>query len=493
MKIEINELLSIIRRSESTKAKQAKYQLLYAALKGAILNESLPNQCELPATRPIASALKLSRSTVIKAYELLKLEGLLIAQVGAAHVVNFKLKEEVETLFENPTFQYISISESAEAFLGTATKLNSIDDIGVAFRPGVPPLDLFPIDKWRKLQNEYWQFVRASELSYHSGAGIELLRKTIATYLKLRRGLNCDYRQIFVVGGSLQSLYLIAKLLTNPGDEVILEDPTFPNVHSLFKGMRTKSQGIGLDEKGIDIRKLENLITPKSKLIHVTPSCHYPLGIQMPAERKLELLDLAATNGMYLIENDYEHEINFPSHDGQPLFSFDKEDRTFYLSTFNRTLHPSIRVGFVVVPKHLIDPFNALLMHSHRSISPVLQTVLHQFIEKKYLHDHMNNAAKQAQQRKLAFLQLLKRDLYKFLEVIPSDINSLQITCKLLEGKDSDKIKDLRAAGIIAHPLSKCYVKKVEQQGLIFGFSAVRPQLLNIHFQRLVNGLTDQG
>ena len=490
MKIETTELTDLVKKSLSEADGQSKYQMLYAAIKEAIYSEQLPNRCELPATRPLSDALGLSRSTVIKAYELLKLEGLLLSQVGSAHIVSFDPKPSEGVFTENADYKYVAISEAAHSFYASASKLNSIDDKGLAFRPGVPPLDLFPVTKWKKLQNEYWQFVRASELGYHSGAGIELLRKTIADYLMLRRGLSCDYNQIFVVGGSLQSLFLIANLLTNPGDEVIMEDPTFPNVHSLFKGKQTKVKGVSLDDKGVDIGKLKKALSQKTKLIHVTPSCHYPMGTQMPLERKKELLALAEKKGLYLIENDYEHEINFPKHDGQPIFSLDKQDRTFYLSTFNRTMHPSIRVGFVVVPKHLIKSFNALLMHSHRSISPVLQSVLHQFIEKKYLHDHMNNVAAQASIRRKAFLDLLKEHLSGHLEIVPSEVNSLQITCLLKEGRDAKKVRELRDKGIIAHPLSSCYVNHAEKQGLIFGFSSVRPQLLHNHFRALMKGFS---
>jgi GntR family transcriptional regulator/MocR family aminotransferase len=487
MKIELSLVVSLIQKDLLAQANQIRYQLIYGLLKDAILAEQLPDDCELPATRPLAQRLGLSRSTIIKAYELLKLEGLIASRAGASHVVQYRLDRVVkDEALEHSNFEYVAISETGNSFYNTASRLNSIDDEGVAFRPGVPPLDLFPIEKWQKLQNEYWQFVRASDLGYQSGAGIEALRRTIVNYLKLRRGLQCDFRQIFVVGGSLQSLYLIANLLTDPGDNVLMEDPTFPNVHSLFRGMRATVKGIPLDEEGMSLRHLEMSISEKSKLLHLTPSCHYPLGTQTSTQRKRDLLKLAGQKGLYVVENDYEHEINYPQHNGQTLFSLDQQERTFYLSTFNRTLHPSIRVGFVVVPKHLVAPFNALIMHSHRSISPVLQTVLRGFIEKKYLHYHLNNVAKQAQLRRASFLKLLADELGEYLEPIYSPVSSLHLSCRLKRGGDVAKVQDLLKLGIIAHPLSKCYVNDAKKQGLIFGYSSVRPQLLNVHFQHLV-------
>jgi len=491
MKIELQKLESIVLQQLQASPLQPKYQAVYAAIKEGIVSQRLPDLCELPATRPLAEALNLSRSTVIKAYELLKLEGYIDALEGSAYRIrSLGIDPLSQKDLKSSGYSYVSLSESATAFGSNAPKLNSIDNEGVAFRPGVPPLDLFPIEKWRKLQNEYWQFVRASELTYHSGAGTTALRKTLANYLKLRRGIQCDYRQVFVVGGSLQSLFLIGSLLANPGDSVYVEDPTFPNVHSVFKGLRTQTRGIPIDSEGMDLHYLEAQLNPLSKLVHITPSCHYPFGNQMSINRKKELLNLADRQGFYLIENDYEHEINFPNHDGHPLFSLDKQDRSFYISTFNRTMHPSIRVGFVVVPFHLIASFEALIMHSHRSISPVLQTVLRGFIEKKFLHDHLNNVSKQAAVRHRMFIDRLQKYLSEYLEPLPSQTPSLHIVCKLKNGQsDTAVVQKLLENEIIAHPLSKCYVHKPLEQGLIFGFSSVRPQYLDAHFAKLIKGI----
>lgn len=489
MKIETAQLVALVNKS-ALNGPTPKYQLIYVSVKRAIRNDLLPDLCELPATRNLAAALGLSRSTVLKAYELLKIEGYLEARVGSAYFIRKPDDSSTKPEAPHPPYAYAAVSATAKSFEGSSVKLNSIDDQGVAFRPGVPPLDLFPINQWKKLQNEYWQYVRASDLSYHSGAGIEALRKTLASYLQLRRGLVCDYRQIFVVGGSLQSLYLISTLLANPNDDVFVEDPTFPNVHSLFKGVGNRTVGVPLDREGIDLNFLEQGLTARSKFVHVTPACQYPLGIQMTHNRKKELLELANRTGLYIVENDYEHEINYPNHDGQTVYSLDRQDRSFYLSTFNRTLHPSVRVGFVVVPKHLISSFEAVILHSHRSISPALQTVLRGFIEKKYLHDHLKNVGKNAALRKQFFLKRLHESLSYELEPLEFDPPSLHLTALFKQrGRDTLRVDALAKNGVIAHALSKCYVDQPPKQGLIFGYSCLRPQHMEAHFDPLVEAL----
>jgi GntR family transcriptional regulator/MocR family aminotransferase len=478
MKIEIQKIIDVLQWPPTPAAGGVKYQWIYNALKQAILASDLPHGSDLPPTRALAEAMGISRSTILKVYDLLKLEGLLLATIGSGHTVHVpSAAQHTPRISPAAEYQYAEVSEAAAAFHKNLKLINSIDDPGIAFRPGVPPLDLFPVAKWKKISNEYWQFVRASELSYYAGAGVEVLRQTIANYLNLRRNVKCHYSQVFVVSGSLQSLYTIGNLLLNPGDEVLVENPTFPNVHSVFKGFRAKVTGVGLDENGLNPLELEEKIGTKTKLLHLTTSCQYPFGMQMPEHRKTEILALANQHGLYIIENDYENEVNYPNHDGRPLFSLDTQQRTFYLGTFNRILHPSIRVGFVVVPQHLVPNFQALVMHSHRFVSPAVQVILRSFIEKKFLHDHLKNVVLEAEKRHATFLALMKEHLHNYLEPLPMQAKSLHIVA-LLKGnlREESILPRLAESGIIAHALSKCYVETPKKQGLIFGYACIKSQ-----------------
>lgn len=478
MKIAPQKITSLLEAAPASKAKTSKYQLIYSTVKAGILGGELPNNCELPPSRTLAETLGVSRSTVIKVYELLKLEGLLEATIGSGHRVVTPSATIHHMEPEHKTdYHYAAISESAMAYHKNLDLINAIDDPGIAFRPGIPPLDLFPISRWKKLSDEYWKFVRASELSYYAGAGVEVLRKTMANYLNLKRGVKCEYNQVFILSGSLQSLFLIGNLLLNPGDEVLLENPSFPNAHSVFKSLRAKVTGIEVDSDGIDASQVSQNVTEHTKLIHLTPSCQYPLNVQMSLGRKQELLQTASARGLYIIENDYENEINFPKRDGQTIFSLDKEDRTFYLGTFNRTLHPSIRVGFVVVPQHLIQHFHAIVMHTHRFVSPVGQVVLRSFIEKNFLHEHLRNVSQESDNRRAIFSTYIENNLSKYLTLVNSVVPSLHLTALLKNGiKDNQVVESLAEKGIIAHALSKCYISEPKQQGLIFGFASVNAQ-----------------
>ncbi len=263
MKIDPQRVVKLVEWTGSAPEDVPLYQFIYNKLKTGVLAGDLPNTCELPPTRSLSLHMGVSRSTIIKVYDLLKLEGLLEATMGSGYRVHTPSPD----VNQNPAYDkrrhhYVEMSEGAQSFHRNVGLINAIDDPGIAFRPGIPPLDMFPIIKWKKLSDEYWKFVRASELSYYAGAGVEVLRKTIANYLNLSRNVKCNHEQVFVVSGSLQSLYLIGNLLIDPGDDVLVENPTFPNVHSIFKSLRANVSGIPVDAQGMDAKALEEALSP---------------------------------------------------------------------------------------------------------------------------------------------------------------------------------------------------------------------------------------
>jgi GntR family transcriptional regulator/MocR family aminotransferase len=493
MKISEQKIVQLL-EADSASANQGDipvYQTIYNVLKQAIVTHDLPNNCELPPTRKLSLELGVSRSTLVKVYELLRLEGILISKAGSGHIVHYEEAEDVNALTKSSDASLAEISELGKSFFGNVKLVNTLDDSSIAFRPGLPPLDIFPVTQWKKQINKYWQFIKASELSYHSEAGVEPLRKSIANYLNLTRNVKCEHGQVFIVGGSLQSLFLIGSFMLNPGDGVFMENPTFPNVHSVFRGLRANISGINLDAEGIDIESAKRRKAKNTKLIHVTPSCQYPMGMQMSAARRKEVVDFASQKGLYIIENDYEPEINHHRSATTPLFSLDKENRTFYIGTFNRILHPSIRLGFMVVPKHLVAPMKALVRHSHLFVSPSLQYTLNSFIDNKFLHKHVAKLLEVSAERHALVQKILSEKAQHLLTPIPFNVPSLHLTA-LLKEKTADQkvVSALAEKGIIAHSLSKCFVEGEKQQGLILGHSCIRPQQIPKELNTLISTMS---
>jgi GntR family transcriptional regulator/MocR family aminotransferase len=468
----------------SKKGSKSLYLLIYDSIQHDIIQNEIPEDVYLPATRILAAALDVSRSTLIKSYELLRLQGYIDSKKGSGHKVRALLKKEnlqdVKNKNEN---KYPDLSVLSESFMSNVTLINSTNDKSVAFRPGLPPLDVFPVNQWKNLSNTYWRQVKSSSLSYSPSSGIDQLKRNISNYLNLIRGLKCDPNQIIIVSGSLQSLYLSGTALLNKDDVVAMENPTFPNVYSTFKGLGAQVKGISVDQEGM---RVENLKGVKAKLIHVTPSCHYPSSVKMSMPRKRALLEFANQTGAYIIENDYEHEITNWKNKSDSLFDLDTENRVIYLGTFNRLLHPSLRIGYMILPPTLYGAVNAIMQHSHRFVSPSTQIVLNQFIEKKYIYYHIKNLINAVEERKHTFAASFKEAFGNKIKLEPHQNNHLQFLAHL-DSKFSDKVLTAMFAkqNIVAHRYSKCYIANIEepsstlsQQGLILGFASVRQQYI---------------
>lgn len=454
------------------KSSRGVYLSLYESIRKTIETGLLPEGSILPPTRILAEEMGLSRSTVVKSYSLLTENQLLSARQGSGFVVN-RINKPVTKQKPEQT-QYPAISEVGQSYLKSIHLLIHTQTEGTAFTPGLPPLDIFPIGQWQKLTNMYWRHIKSSDLNYSISSGIDSLKRNIANYLLISRKIKADPQQIIIVAGSLQSLYLIGNVLIDKGDGVYLENPTFPNVISIFKSLRAEVMPINTDKDGLLVSEMQARKNERVKIVHTSPSNQYPLGGKMSLERRHQLLSWASENSAIIIENDYEHEIN-NWHDPIPaIFSLDQEQRTIYLGTFNRILHPSIRLGYMVLPPYIIPAIKALQMHSHRFVPQSVQAVMSSFMEQNLLLKHIRNVIDEAAERKSLFLNLIDKYFDEPLNIRPSDIGSFHLLAQMPDEQADEKlVSALEAKGITTHPLSKCYVGEPKKQGLIMGYSCV--------------------
>ena len=469
----------------SKKETSNKYVDLYWAIKNCILKYELPHDWLLPSTRVLCEALGLSRTTVIKAYELLLLEKIILSRPGSGNRINYlnTNKREIRSAsrIQKDSDLYPQISDKSKSFLKNRTLLNRLSNNNLAFRPGLPPIDVFPVNQWKKLLNIYWRHVKSSGLSYSKSTGLKELKISISNYLNISRNIKCDPDKIVIVSGSLQSLYLISNTLINKGDGVVLENPVFPNVHSVFKSSEANLYPLKLDKEGIDIKSFISESNNSPKLVHVTPSNQYPLGMHMSLKRRQDILKWASSHKALIIENDYENEIANHFTKTPTLYSLDNEDRTIYMGTFNRLLHPSIRLGYMVVPSYLTSALEALQDHSHRFVSPSIQVVMNQFIEKNHLYQHIKNVIMTAKNRHSVFVKEFNEVSKKmYIQEKPfSSFHVLALFKTEVNLEDEKKLIDhLNSIGITTLPLSKCYIGTSSQKGLILGYSSVQISLM---------------
>ena len=468
------------------------YVRLYQALKSLILQRNLPALWCLPGSRTLAEHLKISRSTVVRAYEMLEMEQMITVRYGSGYRISAIERPAEPTENAESTRPALGhlVSQRGLLYVKSYPFVHQSDHSDLAFRPGIPPVDIFPVGQWKNLLNNYWRYVKSSTLNYTHPRGDERLREKIRDFLQVSRGIACNKEQIIVVSGSVQSIYLLSHAFLDPSDTVLLENPTFPNVIGIFLGAGAKVSGVECDEQGLLTSKLPQPdAASRIKMVHVTPGCQYPLGMAMAMTRRRELIDWVHSSDALLIENDYEHEISARSGQMPTLYSLDTKGRTIYLGTFNRLLYPSIRLGFMVLPPELVTAVEALQAHSHRFVSPYLQEVMQQFIDKNYLYAHLRNLAEVAAEREFLFREQcpLPEGWGALTRQAPSKGLHLCFSMNGKEdGRDAEKkmMARLSSAGITAHALSQCYLPgTAARNGLILGYSAVPPVAMREKFR----------
>lgn len=451
------------------------YYNLYHAFKNAIIDREIPDNFKLPPSRVLAKDLNMSRSTVIKAYELLVLEKLIISRQGSGYYTSkfqedLNVKDGVKLQKKEPKV-YPKISKLGKSFIQ-----NSEFNIGenysgsVSFRPGLPPLDMFPTTIWQKLTNEYWKSIRYSELSYSDSLGIGLLRTNIAKYLKIYRNITCDPNQIVITTGSLHSLSLISRAILDIKDSVVLENPTYKKAYNLFKSLKANTYTADLSNDDFNISSLDDI---ESKLLYVIPSNQYPSGKRMSLNRRNELLDFAAKKNILIIEDDYDHEFSNWDKPISSIFSLDINESVVYLGTFNKLLHPSLRLGYMIIPKFLISTITAISKQTFRFVSPSLQNVMAEFISNDYLNKHLRKTIKISNQRKLVFINHFET-LFKGEIKLETNNTGLHIIGILKDHiKDFEFCNYLMENNITTFPLSSYYVSENTRNGLVMGYCSV--------------------
>jgi GntR family transcriptional regulator/MocR family aminotransferase len=462
------------------------YINLYNALKSAILNRALDKDIKLPPSRVLAEDLKLSRSTVLKAYELLLLEKYISSVKGSGYYINSvnhkKLHYRLSSNSSN--LKYPKLSKRGLSFKKNIDIRVKRPYAGVAFRPGLPPLDIFPIQIWKNLTNNYWKSIKSSQLSFSKTIGLDSLRSNISNYLKVYRNIYCDSEQIIITTGSLHALSLIGDALINKNDEIVMENPTYPLAFHLFESLKAKICSAPLDNEGI---MLDNIVCTNPKFIYTTPSNQYPTGIKMSMTRRQNILNFASDKNAFIIEDDYDHEFSNWEKPFSSIFSLDKQERTIYLGTFNKLLFPSIRIGYMIVPNYLLDTIISLLQHSSRFVSPATQMILNDFIERDYLNRHLRKVIEISNERKKVFLDSFTSC---FGEDIIFDSNNTGLH---IIGNFKEQINDIsisnyfREKNIFVHPYSNYFIDGEKENGIVMGYSSVNSKVIKETILKMKN------
>ena len=466
-------------------------QQLAQTLRQRILSQQLPAGCRLPASRQLAADLGVSRNTVNSALEQLRSQGYLHSRVGSGVYVSEDLPQKDQPLNAEQAQalkQWPSVSRYADRLNATlaatlAAKGETPPDIQASsahanrpFAVGLPDSNAFPMKIWQSLLRRHSD--RQALMGYHSIQGYGPLCQALANYLNSSRGLRCEPQQIVITQGAQQALALCAQLLCNPGDTALVEEPGYAGARKAFTSQGARIQTLGLATNGLDLAQLTDGPAPaKGALLYCTPTHQYPLGGILPAADRLTLLDWAEKNRCWIIEDDYDSEFHYYSQPIAAMAGMAEQTPVIYMGSFSKTLLPGVRLGYLVLPKHLVPVFVEAKACSSGETPLLSQAVVADFIDEGHFVRHLRRMRTLYQRKWEHMRELCKQHLSGLMTPIAQSAGMHLALVFEDQTRDDRRIsQQLAEAGFGSTPLSSYYHGQAQQKGLALGFANTSAQ-----------------
>lgn len=477
---------------------QPMHRQLYFELREAILERRLRPGARLPSSRSLAGDLGVSRNTVLAAFEQLLAEGYIEGRVGAGSFVTEQLPEDAlmaradRSVWANQNCETANERQGPRpsnrgAYLAGLTGSGSRPR---AFSPGLPELAEFPFETWAKLLQKHWRAPPESFLIGSDAQGFKGLREALASYLGAARAVRCDADQVFVVSGAQQALDLCARVLLDPKDKVWVEEPGYPGLIGALTAAGATVEAIAVDGEGIDVGQGRQL-APDARMACVSPSHQFPLGVTMSLARRLDLLDWARDADAFVLEDDYDSEYRYAGHPLAALQGLDADGRVIYVGTMSKVMFPGLRLGYMVVPKHLVAPFSAVRRLTDTHPSTLAQPAMAEFIADGSLTAHIRRMRALYARRQKTLIETAEpyRDR---IALAPAEAG-MHLVANLANGVDDVEVSaKARLAGVEVPALSGFFRGANKRSGLLLGYAGVpEPQAVRA-FARLVEVL-DKG
>lgn len=463
------------------------YRQLFESLRLAILDGTWRAGQRLPPSRELAQQLSVSRNTVVNAYEMLRAEGYLAARQGSGYYVAAQLADPE---LNSPRKQTPScpareaqLSEQGKILARPSRPMPATDN--PAFVPGLPDLQHFPVRLWQQCLQRYTGKRTTSVTGYQDRGGHLNFKTALCEYLRMARGVHCEPEQVIAISGSQAGLDLLARMLINPGDSVAVEDPGYLGARDSFRAAGAQLHGIAVDAEGLKVDGLE--AAPDVKLVYTTPSCQFPLGVALSAARRLQLINWAAKRQGLIIEDDYDCEFRYGERPLTSLQGIDQQQRVIYLGTFSKVMFPGLRLGYLVVPAYLSQPFSQALRKTGQDPPLFLQAAMADFIRNGYFASHVRRMRKLYGEKQAIFAELLARHLGDWLRVEPTAAG-MQLTGFYRQPLDeSVLLAQAERKGLNLTPLSRYDLSPSDLRpgGLYLGYAAVDRENLEVGVKRL--------
>ncbi len=459
------------------------YKQVYEGIRSLILCGALSPGQHLPSTRELSKVLSVSRTTATLAYDLLTGEGYIASTPASRTFVRTELPEVFLTLTSPPAsndsgesggnngamrkreskrFEAVlssfgqSLLKQSRQTVGSPS-CSSTDVLNVS--SNAPSIRDFPLNDWKRAVNTILRTGTEHLYEYASNDGCVALRKALAEYLQLSRGVNCKWTRIIVTFGSKQALDLIARMHVDQGDFVGMEEPGYPTATAAFRARGGIILPLHVDAEGLNPNSLNDLAAAP-KLVYSTPSHQFPTGGIMPLSRRINILQRCAEIGAFIVEDDYDSEFRYSARPVSALQGMSGACPVVYVGTLSKVMFPSLRLGYIVVPPELQDAYQTAQTAIYGHPPTVTQAAVALFMEWGLLDKHIRRMRNlYSQRRELAIKELQKR-FGKCVEII-GDASGLHFIVRIHGGISSARFVDAcEKSGIQIRSTKDCYIKE---------------------------------
>lgn len=463
-------------------------QQICRGLRQAIARGVITPLSKLTPSRVFAAEHGVSRNTVLAAYDQLVAEGYLQTKMGAGTFVA-EFQPEPAITENEPVAHQPGWSE-------TAIRLKEQVESGLLFRQprqqhrydflyGEPSYQDLPLERWARLIGRSARELTEAQLGYGPVAGLPALREAIAAYLGRSRGVRCSAEQVFIVQGTQDAIDLTVRALIDPGDTAVLEEPRYRGFARALLAAGACIQSVAVDEEGLQGSALAKITG--AKLAFVTPSHQFPFGSVMSLARRRQLLNWAKVNNTVVIEDDYDGEFRYEGRPIPSLQSLDEAGLVIYTGTASKILFPALRLGWMVVPKHMIDGFARLRNLSDSSGTVLEQLAFTKFVNEGFLERHIHKMRKTHSERRATLLKALAAELGDEVSVLGTQAG-IHVLLRLhkVPRRYTDEIVSAAAAlGVGVYSSLAYYSKPPAQAELLLGYASLNTREIRQGVKRL--------
>ena len=455
---------------------------LHHELRAAILDGRLAAGAKLPATRKSASFFGVSRNTAAEVYERLVTEGHAVTRHGAGTYVAERTVEVTSSRAVpaaasahrmNEFWLRADVTAAMSFWQDSAEASRPRKGTLVDFRPAMVDSRLFPLDVFRRVSAKQLRGLERKPASYKSPQGNQgnfHLRKAIIKHIAITRAVACQAEDILVTSGAQQAFDLLARALVTPNETTVaLEDPGYPPMRVAFAAAGAKLVPVGIDEEGLIIEQLPSDV----RVICVTPSHQFPLGVTMSLRRRHALIEFARERGAIIIEDDYDGEFRYEGSPLPALRTSQAADVVFYVGTFSKCMLSALRLGFIVAPAWALSTLTAAKNCLDWHCPTPIQSAVAGFIAEGHLTRHVRKMRDIYKQRRHLLLELVQDRLGHWLLPIPS-FYGMHIAAFADPGIDLESVsRALLSQQVKIHTLSRYFFGPQSQAGLVFGYGTV--------------------